>query len=110
METSEKRIEHIRNCHESFVKNCGIQYHTFAGMWLNGPKYFLHQDSDSAKFLRRECITMYMQFSNILDDCDRYGVTDEDLEYRFCLRDMRKFLDTYKDWMKGQFTKPTSIL
>ena len=105
-----KYTEHIRECYESFVESCGIQHHTFAQMWLNGPKYFLHQDSDSAKYLRRECITMYMQFTNIIEECERYGVTDEDLEYKFYLDDMKKFIDTYKGWIEEQFTKPNTIL
>lgn len=110
METIEKRIEHIRNCYESFVENCGIRHHTFADIWFNGPKYFLYQEGNSAKYLRRECLTLYLQFSNILDECKEYNITDEDLEYRFYLNDMKKFIDTYKGWIEEQFIKPASIL
>ena len=105
-----KYAEHIRECYEMFVEYCGIRHHTFAQMWLNGPKYFLYQDSDSAKFLRRECITLYLQFTNILDDCNEYGVTDEDLDYNFYLDDMKEFINTYKSWVEEQFTKPNTIL
>lgn len=105
-----KYTEHIRECHESFVENCGIRHHTFAEMWLNSPKYFLHQDSDSAKYLRRECITLYLQFTNILEECERYGVTDEDLDHSFYLKDMKRFIETYKGWICEQFNKPDTIL
>ena len=103
-------MQHILECYESFVESCGIRYHTFAETWFNGPKYFLHQDSNSAKFLRRECITLYMQFTNILEECAEYSVTDEDLGYEFYLDDMKRFLDTYKLWIEEQFNQPTTIL
>lgn len=110
METIEKRVEHIRNCYESFVENCGIRHHTFADIWFNCPKYFLWGDCNSAKYLRRECITLYLQFSNILEACNEYNITDEDLEYSFYLNDMKKFIDTYREFVEGQLTKPTFIL
>ena len=110
METIEERIEYIRDCHESFVESCGIRHHTFDDIWFYCPKYFLYQDSDSAKFLRRECITLYLQVTNILEDCEKYNITDEDLEYRFRLNDMKEFIDTYKGWIEEQFTKPDTIL
>ena len=102
--------QHIRACYEDFVESCGIRHHTFAETWFNCPKCFLHQDSNSAKFLRRECITLYLQFTNILEECAEYGVTDEDLDYNFYLDDMKRFLSTYKDWMEKQFNQPTTIL
>ena len=105
-----KYAEHIRECYEMFVESCGIRRNTFDRMWLYGPKCFLWEDCNSAKFLRRECITLYLQFSNILEDCKEYEVTDEDLEYEFHLDDMKKFIDTYRDWVEGQLTKPTTIL
>lgn len=110
METIEKRIEYIRDCHESFVESCGIRHHTFDDIWFYCPKYFLYQDSDSAKFLRRECLTLYLQFTNILEDCEKYNITNEDLEYRFHLNDMKEFINTYKSWVEEQFTKPNTIL
>lgn len=103
-------VQHIRACYEDFVESCGIRHHTFAETWFNCPKCFLHQDSNSAKFLRRECITLYLQFTNILEECAEYGVTDEDLDYNFYLDDMKRFLSTYKDWMEKQFNQPTTIL
>ena len=105
-----KYAEHIRECYEMFVESCGIRRNTFDRMWLYGPKCFLWEDCNSAKFLRRECITLYLQFSNILEDCKEYEVTDEDLEYEFHLDDMKKFIDTDRDWVEGQLTKPTTIL
>lgn len=104
------RVQHILECYESFVESCGIRHHTFAETWFNCPKYFLHQDSNSAKFLWRECITLYLQFTNILGECAEYSVTDEDLGYKFYLDDMKRFLDTYKPWIEGQFNQPTTIL
>ena len=104
------QIQHIIDCYENFVENCGIKHRTFDEMWLNGHKYFLHQESNSAKFLRRECITLYMQFTNILEDCKKYNITEGDLEYKFYLNDMRKFLDTYKGWICEQFNNPDTIL
>ena len=106
----EMRVQHICACYEDFVESCGIRHHTFAETWFNCPKYFLHQDSNSAKFLRRECITLYLQFTNILEECAEYSVTDEDLGYKFYLDDMKRFLDTYKVWVEGQFNQPTTIL
>ena len=106
----ETRVQHILECYEDFVESCGIRHHTFAETWFNCPKYFLHQDSNSAKFLRRECITLYMQFTNILEECAEYSVTDEDLGYKFYLDDMKRFLDTYKLWIEEQFNQPTTIL
>ena len=105
-----KYAEHIRECYEMFVESCGIRHHTFADIWFNGPKYFLWEDCNSAKFLRRECITLYLQFTNILEKCERYEVTDEDLDYSFYLKDMKRFIETYKGWIEKQFTKPTTIL
>ena len=110
MEAIEERIEYIRDCYESFVDNCGIRHHSFDDIWFYCPKYFLYQDSDSAKFLRRECITLYLQFSNILEACEKHNITDEDLGYRFHLYDMKEFIDTYKGWIEEQFTKPDTIL
>lgn len=104
------QIQHIKDCYESFVEDCGIRHHTFADIWFNGPKYFLWEDCNSAKYLRRECITLYLQFTNILEKCERYGVTDEDLDYSFYLKDMKKFIDTYRGWIEEQLTKPTTIL
>ena len=104
------RVQHILACYEDFVESCGIRHHTFAEIWLNCPKYFLYQDSNSAKFLRRECITLYMQFTNILEECAEYEVTDKDLGYKFHLDDMKRFLDTYKAWIDKQFNQPTTIL
>ena len=104
------QIQHIIDCYENFVENCGIKHHAFEGMWLNGHKYFLHQESNSAKFLRRECITLYLQFTNILEACKEYNITEGDLGYRFYLNDMKKFIDTYKEFVEGQLTKPTFIL
>ena len=106
----EMRVQHILACYEDFVESCGIRHHTFAETWFNGPKYFLYQDSDSAKFLRRECVTLYLQFTNILEECARYNVTDEDLGYKFYLDDMKRFLDAYKAWIEEQFNQPTTIL
>lgn len=103
-------VQHILACYEDFVESCGIRHHTFAETWFNGPKYFLYQDSDSAKFLRRECITLYLQFTNILEECTRYNVTDKDLGYKFYLDDMNRFIDIYKAWIEGQFNQPTTIL
>ena len=105
-----KYAEHIRECYEMFVESCGIRSHTFNSIWLSGPRYFLHQDSNSAKFLRRECLTLYLQFTNILEECERYEVTDGDLDYSFHLKDMKRFIETYKGWIEKQFTKPTTIL
>ena len=107
---TEMHVQHILACYEDFVESCGIRHHTFAETWFNCPKCFLHQDSNSAKFLRRECITLYLQFTNILEECAEYGVTDEDLDYNFYLDDMKRFLSTYKDWMEKQFNQPTTIL
>ena len=107
---AEMHVQHILACYEDFVESCGIRHHTFAETWFNCPKCFLHQDSNSAKFLRRECITLYLQFTNILEECAEYGVTDEDLDYNFYLDDMKRFLSTYKDWMEKQFNQPTTIL
>lgn len=105
-----KYTEHIRDCYEGFVESCGIRHHTFDDIWFYCPKYFLYQDSDSAKFLRRECLTLYLQFTNILEDCEKYNITNEDLEYRFRLNDMKEFINTYKSWVEEQFTKPNTIL
>ena len=107
---TEMHAQHILACYEDFVESCGIRHHTFAETWFNCPKCFLHQDSNSAKFLRRECITLYLQFTNILEECAEYGVTDEDLDYNFYLDDMKKFLSTYKDWIEKQFNQPATIL
>lgn len=106
----EERVQHIRECYEDFVISCGIRNCTFATVWFVCPKFFLYQDSDSAKFLRRECITLYMQFTNILEECAKYSVTEEDLDYNFYLDDMQRFLNTYKDWVEKQFNQPTTIL
>ena len=108
--STEMHVQHILACYEDFVESCGIRHHTFAEIWFNCPKCFLHQDSNSAKFLRRECITLYLQFTNILEECAEYGVTDEDLDYNFYLDDMKRFLSTYKGWMEKQFNQPTTIL
>ena len=105
-----KYTEYIRDCHEGFVESCGIRHHTFDDIWFYCPKYFLYQDSDPAKFLRRECLTLYLQFTNILKDCEKYNITDEHLEHKFHLDDMKKFIDTYKGWVEEQFTKPNTIL
>ena len=105
-----KYAEHIRECYEMFVESCGIRSNTFDRMWLYGPKCFLWEDCNSAKFLRRECITLYLQFTNILEECKRYEVTDEDLDYSFYLKDMKRFIETYKGRKEKQFTKPTFIL
>ena len=51
-----------------------------------------------------------MQFTNILEECAKYSITDEDLDYDFYLDDMKKFLSTYKDWIEKQFNQPTTIL
>ena len=106
----EMRVQHILACYEDFVESCGIRHHTFDETWFNCPRYFLHQDSNSAKFLRRECITLYLQFTNILEECAEYSVTDKDLGYEFHLDDMKRFLDTYKAWVEGQFNQPATIL
>ena len=107
---TEMHVQYILACYEDFVESCGIRHHTFAETWFNCPKCFLHQDSNSAKFLRRECITLYLQFTNILEECAEYSVTDEDLGYNFYLDDMKRFLDTYKAWVEEQFNQPATIL
>lgn len=106
----EQRIQHIRVCYEDFVESSGIRSHTFNSIWLSGPRYFLYQDSNSAKFLRRECLTLYLQFTNILEECAEYNVTDEDLDYDFYLDDMKRFIAIYKEWVEEQFNQPTTIL
>ena len=110
--TTSGKIQYIKDLYGSFVENCGIRHHTFADIWFNGPKYFMYPGSDfnPVKFVRRECITLYLQFLNIIEDCNDYEVTDEDLEYEFHLDDMKKFIDTYREWVEGQLTKPTFIL
>ena len=105
-----KYAEHIRECFEKFVEYCGIRSNTFARIWLYGPKCFLWEDCNSAKYLRRECITLYLQFTNILEECERYGVTDEDLDDSFYLKDMKRFIETYKGWIGEQLNKPDTIL
>lgn len=106
----EQRIQHIRVCYEDFVESSGIRSHTFNSIWLSSPRYFLYQDSNSAKFLRRECLILYLQFTNILEECAEYNVTDEDLDYDFYLDDMKRFIAIYKEWVEEQFNQPTTIL
>ena len=106
------QIQYIKDCYENFVEDCGIRHHTFVDIWFNGPKYFLYSfdNANPLKFVRRRCIALYLQFSNILEDCNEYNITDEDLEYSFYLNDMKKFIDTYREFVEGQLTKPTFIL